>query len=182
MKGADFFVDGPPPGLVEALNWGRCLLFAGSSLSQAAGYPSWSQSARDLLQFGNDIGILDPPYADSLFKSVEMGEIDYVLDTIANQLENRERQEDLAKFLQRGYIDPQYPPTDLHALLGTLPFMAAITPNYDDLLERTFANRPKAKPYHIFASRHAAVDDFPYFEAMQRALEKGAFFFLKLRG
>jgi predicted ATP-binding protein involved in virulence len=181
MKAPDFFTAKPPQELITALKEGRCILFAGSSLSEIAGYPSWNELIKQLIQWNLAKGIIDPALKDSLAKSIEMGESDYLADSIASQVKNANRQDDLEKYLDSLYPKAGHPLTQYHRLLGRLPFTLAITPNFDDLLERTFARRQMAIPYSIFTTLDAASDT-PYFEAMRKAQEKHDFYFLKLRG
>jgi predicted ATPase len=155
----------PPDDLVDACTAGQCLVHAGPGLSVFAGYPTWPAFATMLCDALQSDSSVDPAVVDSLRGAVEEGEVDTALDTIANMIGVERASSYVASIF--GASRPLGP---VHEALGAVPFAAAVTSNYDDLLERAFA----ARTPHVYTSSDA--------EQLYTALGKREIFLLKLYG
>jgi hypothetical protein len=161
-------VPSPPEGLVVACRKGECVLYAGAGLSAQAGLPTWRPFLRGLLQRADESGLLEPGVASSMRAALDQEITDPVADGLVNAF--REKPDRLLDYLRAVFLSPDLslPPT--HRLLQQLSWSAALTTNFDDLLERTYADQ---------APRVLTPADS---EPLLEALAKRAFFLLKLYG
>src|SRR5262249_25083180 len=121
----------------ESVRGRRCVLFIGSGLSTAAGFPSW-----DLLneRLADALGILKDREAGEEFERRKRG-LDYSLD-VAQWYADRHARDDPGALTRQvcatyGNTDGRpIRPTVAHYLLMSLPARLILTTNYDDLLEQ----------------------------------------------
>jgi hypothetical protein len=122
-------IDLPEP-LETAIKDGKCVLFVGSGLSAAAGYPTWESLIKTLVDAAKKI-----PHAR--IKGIEEYESDKDYFTLAefarsalgpNQYINILRQE----------IGKKAKPTETHKAIASTKYRGIITTNYDRLLETVF--------------------------------------------
>ena len=173
------FPDQPPPALIEALQRGECVLFGGSGLSEAAGFPTWDELVRRLSEWGLGEKIIDQRAHESNLKSIEAGSAEFVADSIATQAKKSGRQADLAGFLGAVFRESSGDLTQLHKTLAELPFSAVLTPAYDDLLEQAFAARLQGqdpRPVYTLLEGPTTLDE------LRKRHAQHSFFLIKLRG
>ena len=154
------FVPGfKPNDLAKRLAEGSCILFAGSGLSAGAGFPTWKRFAGMLLErFGSGKEL------EYLRESLKQGDADSVVYNVVREVGQRTVLIDYIRELFGRRIGP----TDSHRILRKMGFRAALTSNWDSLLEATF---PEAQ---VLTPRSA--------EELQSRTLKREFFILKAYG
>jgi putative AbiEii toxin of type IV toxin-antitoxin system/SIR2-like protein len=155
----------PPAGLVTACLEGDCVLYAGAGLSAQAGYPTWQPFVEGLLTWSRDTGKVDPAFSESLQAALRAGQVDTVADALVSAI----GRDDVMKRLEDTFGRPNKP-SDAHRFLKRIPFCAALTTNFDSLLERTYQEAVQ----HVFTPRDA--------ERLVEMLSRRAFFIGKLYG
>lgn len=155
----------PPSGLVRACLAQECVLYAGAGMSAQAGYPTWKPFVETLLTWGTDTARIDRPFGDSLRAALAAGQIDPVADALVSAVGRSEVLKQLDEAFGREHSIPQ-----AHRVLKQIPFCAALTTNFDTLLERTY---PDAVG-HVFTPREA--------ERIVELLGRRQFFIAKLYG
>jgi hypothetical protein len=123
----------PPPQLVKAVASDDCVLWAGSGLGAQAGYPARQSFAARALQAAADEEWMDPGPARKLKSMVAQGKTEEALHALANS--GTELRARLVEFLKSTYARFAVP-SRTHELILKLRFPAAITTNYDLLLEQ----------------------------------------------
>jgi hypothetical protein len=152
--------------LIHSMREGNCVLYAGAGLSAPAGLPIWNQFAEKLVQSAAEWGILSGQDRQFLAKALQGQRADYVVDEVVG----RARSGFLIATLPSMFLGRKI--TAAHSLLGEMPFTAALTTNFDDLLEQTFAAPMSG------AQSYTPKDA----EALLGSLTKKQFFLLKLYG
>jgi SIR2-like protein/putative AbiEii toxin of type IV toxin-antitoxin system/AAA domain-containing protein len=129
----------PPPmapdELVTALQRGNCILIAGTGLGAQAGLPVWPEFLDGLTRYA--------------LEHQQLGEANSaaIQDAIANQNLIAAAEELALEVPVRGFRDyvaetfGKASLSDLHKVLGKLPFAGAVTTNFDTLLDKAFAAR-----------------------------------------
>jgi len=120
-----------PPELVDAVARGECVLFAGPGVSVDSGYPTRLQLLASL------ITRLDDATASRVRRALEGADPNAAADIIAGRLPRAK----LLALLQEAYGEGNPTPGKLHQRLSQLAFSSAFTTNFDDLLEKAFAER-----------------------------------------
>src|SRR5262245_17365082 len=123
----------PPDDLIEACARGDCVLFAGAGLSAQAGFPTWVQFVPSLLEWAIRTQGIDRQFVPGLREAVEMGDYDLVADHAVSHLRGRE--DNLIRYLKHKFRTRPNRATPVHRSLKTIPFAAALTTNFDNLLE-----------------------------------------------
>ena len=159
-----------PDDLVNACKAGECVLYAGSGLSAQAGLQTYLPMVSDLLGWALEHGFVDPSFAQSLEEALQQGDTDLVADSLVSVL-GGDRREALTGYLRDAFHRPPSLPA-AHALLREIPFCAALSTNFDDLLEWTF------EPVDQTVQPYTPLDA----ERLLAALTKRDFFLLKLYG
>jgi hypothetical protein len=155
----------PSDSLVESCRAGDCVLYAGAGLSRQAGFPTWRQFLKQLLDLAIRAESIDSDFALSLGASLEEGHLDSVADVLVSTLSQSGK---LATYLREIYLATVPPLPRAHTLLQQIPFSAVLTTNFDHLLERTFP--------------HSSVYTHRDTEPLLDALSLRSFFLLKLYG
>jgi len=126
----------PPPELVRQIAKGNAVVFVGAGLSVPAGLPSWPRLLRSMLEWGleHDVALPDRAGIETL---IERGELLLVADLLRQRLGRA----DFRRCLKAIFDDPQPRPTAAHEILVRIPFSAALTSNYDRLLETAYTTR-----------------------------------------
>lgn len=122
-----------PQQLLDSILAGNCILYAGAGLSAPAGLPTWRQFARRLVEAAVSAGMVseqDREFFDSALRDLKT---DYVVDEIVD----RANGDFLPQFLSSTFLGKT--PPEAHSVLRDLPFRAALTTNFDTLLEQTFS-------------------------------------------
>lgn len=173
-------VDPIPDGLIEAIRSNRCVLFAGSGLSRGLikrdgeekeqSLPTWGDLLGVLIQRAKLLGRIDENEALKLFNAVIEGKFLFVAESIKSILGTYE----FENALEEIFRNPCLESTSRHELITRIPFVAAITTNYDKLIEGAYAKRDGGKIPPIYTFKN--VPD------IISALYKGKFFILKAHG
>jgi hypothetical protein len=154
-----------PAPLIEAVKERKCILFVGSGLSVAAGYPTWKSLVDKLMSAAakahpsRDLGLKAYAKNGDLLTLAEyarskLGKHEYV--TLLNDI-----------------FDKPLPPQNVHKLIARTDYRAVITTNYDRLIEAAFASE-RVLPPRTFTS-----DSIP---AMATAFWTPSVFVFKLHG
>ncbi len=135
-----------PPKLVRNIVKGKCVVFVGAGLSVGAGLPDWGGLLKLMIEWVVENGIVIPQQSE-LIKHLRNKE--FLL--VADNLENILRGKDLRDCLKSIFDSSHKPliPKEAHLLLTRLPFYAALTTNYDRLLESAYAQERRVTPKQI---------------------------------
>jgi hypothetical protein len=160
----------PPDDLVQACLDGNCILDVGSGLSARAGFPTWKSLVSDLLEWAHQQDWIEPSSYRSLTKAIDAGEVNSAADGLVSELTRAGQEGELNAYLRQVFVEPAPELPDTHRILKQIPFAAALTSNYDQLLERTFAEvSPRVySPGNVYE--------------LGEALRTREFFILKLNG
>lgn len=160
----------PPDDLIQAVLEGSCVLFAGSGLSARAGFPTWKTFVKGLLDWAMNESYIDAKSAVFIDGAISAGEVNPAADSLVNALAQEGRGPELNTHLKQIFLEPTPNLPDTHHILRRIPFAAALTTNFDPLLERTYED----VPHQVYTPRDA--------ENLQDALRLRDFFILKLYG
>jgi hypothetical protein len=160
----------PPDDLVQACLDDNCILDVGSGLSARAGFPTWKGLVGDLLEWARQQDWIKPGLYRSLYTAVDAGEVNLAADGLVSELTQAGREAELHAYLRRAFVDPTPELPDSHRILKDIPLAAILTTNFDQLLERTYADvsPPVYTPGDI--------------DQLAGALRARDFFILKLNG
>lgn len=157
----------PPDELIQSLGEGNCLLWAGEELSAKSGMPGWNSFVHGLLQWVEELQLMDATQSAAVALQDSQGEVDAVADSLLKLMENRPAL--LAEYVRSIYMR-MGSLSGVHELLAAASFSGALTANLDSLLEKTFATRSPS--LYLPAESVEA----------HSALVKHQFFVMKLRG
>ncbi|MBI1927490.1 SIR2 family protein [Candidatus Poribacteria bacterium] len=157
-----------PEELVDQIARGNGVVFVGAGLSQGAGLPGWPGLLRQMLDWSEAHGVNLADRAE-LEGYIENGE----LLLVAEEMRERLGKDDFHRFMTEIFRSPGLRPTELHEALIGIPFVAALTSNYDRLLESAYTIVNRISP-HVFT--HA---DYPELSA---ALRSSEFYVLNVHG
>jgi len=157
-----------PKDLADKIDQGNCVVFVGAGLSQGAGLPGWPGLLRQMLDWGEEHGV-DLSDRAELEKCIKDGE----LLMVAEEMRKRLGKNDFREFMVGVFRKPNLEPTDAHNLLPKIPFAAALTSNYDTLLETAYTISSGGIP-RVFTH-----EDYPELSAAPRDNE---FYVLKVHG
>jgi predicted ATPase len=161
-----------PEELALACAKGECILYAGAGLSAGAGYQTWKPFIDGLVSWAASRELISATAATTFRSALDRGERGTVVDGVVSTLEQAGHGAALQAYIKQLFRPPKLPPIPkVHQSLVTVGFQAALTTNFDTLLERSFATSP---PSPVFTPRDG--------EALQSALSQRAFFVAKLYG
>jgi len=155
----------PPQSLVDAVLRKKCVVFVGAGLSAPAGLPTWPT----LLQTMLDAAPLSPDEKQGLEALLHRGE----LLLVAEELHEHLGEGPFRNRLRAQISKPGRQPTDAHRLLASIPFVAALTTNYDTLLEAAYSQIHGVQPHSFTHQDSGELAD---------ALRDDRFYLLKLHG
>jgi hypothetical protein len=158
----------PPDALIQACLDGTCALYAGAGLSAPSGFPTWGPLVNDLIDWARKGSLIEPRVLSSLTALASSGDIDTAADELVALVRGAGADYILNNYLKSIFLREPPPLNAYHALLGQIPFSAALTTNFDQLLEATFPGRPVLIPSDA--------------ERLLGSLSKREFFLLKLYG
>ncbi len=158
-----------PKELVDQIARGNCVVFVGAGLSQGAKLPSWPDLLRQMLDWSEKHGV-DMADRKELESYIEDGD----LLLVADEMRERLGKDDFRRFMAEIFRKTGLKPTATHILLSEIPFAAALTSNYDTLLESAYTVANGGAAPHVFTH-----SDYPELSA---ALRTGEFYVLKVHG
>jgi hypothetical protein len=157
-----------PKELVDQIARDNCVVFVGAGLSQGTGLPGWPALLRQMLDWSEDHGVELADRAE-LEGYIKDGD----LRLVAEEMRERLGKDDFRRFMAEVFRKPGLQPTVVHKLLPEIPFTAALTSNYDTLLESAYTLARGTIP-HVFTHT-----DHPELSAALRSCE---FYVLKVHG
>jgi hypothetical protein len=125
----------PPLALVREIREGRCILFAGAGASRDAKLPSWEDFLRGMIETAQDAGVATSRDLEELDNLIKSGQLSVVAAFCRDELGAFE----FAQYVRDRLAAPDRP-SATHRLLAEIPFRAAMTTNFDSLIERAHAN------------------------------------------
>jgi hypothetical protein len=135
----------PPDGLVQSCAADECVVYVGAGLSAASGYPTWYSLVSEILEWAIEGRYVERDFGNSLRIALREGDADLVADSVIGNLDGRE--EALYRHFQEMFLRDERSLSRAHRLLREIPFCAALTTNFDELLEKTFGDdRPAYTP------------------------------------
>jgi WD40 repeat protein/energy-coupling factor transporter ATP-binding protein EcfA2 len=128
----------PPPELINALLGGECVLYVGAGLAAQAGLPTWNEFVQNLVEWGLARGAITDITADSLREALATGNAGQVADIVVTGINQKpDLQLQLNSYLAETFTGPQKLPEN-YSLISNSTFSAALTTNFDNLLERSY--------------------------------------------
>lgn len=154
-----------PPKLARAVRGRKCILFVGSGLSSAAGYPTWGEMVLRLVAEGREIPGAKVEGLDELEEKKDWFTLaDFARTTLTPY--------DFGEVLTEMFGETAQP-SRAHELIARTDYRGIITTNYDRLLEITMARLRNSLP-RTFTTK--GID------AMAVALFSSAPFIYKMHG
>jgi hypothetical protein len=126
----------PPEDLVKACISKECVLHAGSGLSAQRRLPTWMPFVSGLLDWAVKAGYIKKDFDVSLREAIHNGDTDPVADSIVSAAGTDNSS--LHECLKKSFLGSSVAASKGHSLLRSNPFCAALTTNFDNLLEQTF--------------------------------------------
>ncbi len=157
-----------PTGLIDALLNQKCVVFVGAGLSRATGVPDWKRLVINLLDWAERHAVAVPDRAD-----LEQAVAENKLLEVVQEMRELLGKEKFRQFMTNVFRHPGVRPTENHLLLSRIPFAAAVTTNYENLVESGYTQMRGVTP-HVFTH-----EDTPELSA---ALRHSDFFVLKAHG
>lgn len=123
----------------------KCIVFVGAGLSQGAGLPGWRELLHMMICWAEDHGV-DIPDRAKLECHIDEGK----LLMVAEEMRRRLRKDDFRRFMVEKFRKPISELTEAHKLIPKIPFAAALTTNYDKLLESAYTLVHRGVAPHVF--------------------------------
>lgn len=124
-----------PRDLVKDIVRGNCVVFVGAGLSTGAGLPKWPRLLHWMLDWSLENSFeFSREEQEEIRKHIERNE----LLLVAQELMDRLGPQRFADFMSHVFRRSKPQPTAVHACLTRVPFSAALTSNYDSLLEMAY--------------------------------------------
>ncbi len=136
-----------PAELVAALRANRCILFVGAGLSAQVErsngnrLPNWAQFLTELLDWAIAKQVRFWGEPEDIRQMIEHGD----LLMAAQELQERVTMASVGDFMHDVFRDAAVLPSAAHQLLPQIPFRAALTTNYDSLLEGAYSVAHKGR-------------------------------------
>ena len=122
-----------PDELVQACIAGECLLFAGAGVAVQTGLPSWRELLSEIVQLHSGTDLSD-------WRTLA-NRVDTAPNQVAEILATRLSRDRLIADVRELQQDHSAQVTPMLRYLSTIPFVGALTTNYDNSLERAFSAR-----------------------------------------
>jgi 3',5'-cyclic AMP phosphodiesterase CpdA len=127
----------PPQSLIREIREGRCALFAGAGASMDAKLPGWIELLRGIMDCVDETGTVSEGERKELEDLLSSGGSMVVAAFCRDRLGPHE----FTEYLRERLSDSNRA-SRTHRILAQIPFRAAITTNYDSLIEHS---RPRAQ-------------------------------------
>lgn len=161
---------GPPPNeLITAISRGECMLFAGSGLSAQAGLPTWPEFLGGLAESTGVLTNLDENAKNAIGTAIAAGNYAAAAEEVAAAVPPKDFRDYVTT------IGTKARPGPIHKVIEGIPFAAALTTNFDTLLDSTFLSR-SSRSYTAVEAEGSGAD------ALLRDLRAKQFFVLSLFG
>jgi WD40 repeat protein/predicted ATP-binding protein involved in virulence len=129
----------PPEELVDACLEGQCVVYVGAGLASQSGLPMWNEFVQDLVEWGVKNNATDKSMAESLREALATGNAAQVADIIVGEInQNPEQYKLLIDYIRKTFTSKNITIPITYSSLKQIPFFAALTTNFDNLLERTY--------------------------------------------
>ncbi|MGA7239919.1 MAG: DUF2235 domain-containing protein [Bryobacteraceae bacterium] len=129
-----------PETLLNDVRSGQCVLYAGAGMSATAGLPVWADFAAKLVSAASEAGHILEKDVEFYRKALDDRKSDYVVDEVVGHAP----QEFVLEFLREIFLSQKVP--RVMQELAPIPFAAALTTNFDDLLDQALAEPMAGKP------------------------------------
>lgn len=167
-----YSIPAPPRDLINKIREGKCVLFAGAGVSMDAGLPGWGEMLSGMIERVGECYDLTSDQFTELQKLMDSGEFEIVAEYCKDRLGKK----DFADYIKKRLRNTGKP-SMTHSVLSRIPFNAAVTTNYDSLIEdnhsrykvvlpRDLYEKPKYYFRDLFDSEafpvikiHGSVDD-----------------------
>ena len=159
-----------PQNLIDSFRSNEVVGVIGSGLSLHAGFPGW-QETLELMIAECQTQLVSFTQGRELRSLLRKG----LLPEVAGECADLLRGDLYRNFIQKTFGQDSIAPTKLHHLLSNLPFGAILTTNYDNLVERTYAQnlRSGSRPL-TFTSKNLTQ--------LSRLCSEKHFFIFKMHG
>lgn len=159
----------PPSDLISACLDGNCVVFVGAGLAAPAGLPTWNDFVQTFVEWAVDEGMVKGEIAESLQEALAIGNAGQVADIVVSEIhQSPEGQSKINSYLAEIFTSHATTPPDTYEILKDIGFFAALTTNFDNLLELTFDQTQTFTPQDT--------------DQLMVRLQTGEFFVLKLYG
>lgn len=130
-----------PGDLIHRIINGNAVVFVGAGLSVGAGFPNWPTALRQLLDWGaaNGVDLKNRRQLQGLITKNE-------LVLVAEELQALFTKAQFQQAMHSVFRKPASTPTPVHLSLTEIPFVAALTSNYDTLLESAYTKKLGNQP------------------------------------
>jgi len=147
----------------------NCVLYTGAGLSAQAGLWTWQKFMHGLLDWAVENGFMESVDARSFHHEIDAGAADSVANLIVSAIRTNEGLPRLHDYLRATFLRNSSQP-ESYSLLSEINFSAALTTNFDNLLERSY----RLDSTRVFTPQNT--------EELLAALTRREFFILKLYG
>src|ERR1035437_8424246 len=132
-----------PEDLVKGIRERRCVLFAGAGLSCTAGLPNWRELLKLLIDKAQTLGL---GTCRELHRELRAGNLGIVADEVKDLLGPNHFRTAIQEHLQPCGTAA----AGTHSLLKVIPFFAAYTTNYDNLIESAYTAAGNCVSPHVY--------------------------------
>jgi hypothetical protein len=157
-----------PTDLIKQIKDGNCVVFVGAGLSQGAGLPNWTGLLHRMIDWAAEHGV---DMSDRAELESYIGEGKLLM--VAEEMRERLVDDDFRRFMVETFRGPGLEPTDAHELIPGIKFCAALTSNYDILLETAYTLEWKKTPPIFIHSDYAELSG---------SLRSDEFYIIKVHG
>lgn len=159
-----------PQDLIDSFRSNEVVGVIGSGLSAHAGFPSWHRTLELMIAECQNqlVGFTQGKELKTLLRK-------YLYQEVAEECAELLRGDLYRNFIQDTFRRDTIIPSNLHHLLSDLPLSAILTTNYDNLIERTYAQKHPSGSYPLtFTSKNVAQ--------LSRLCSEKRFFIFKMHG
>ncbi|MGA9996866.1 MAG: SIR2 family protein [Pyrinomonadaceae bacterium] len=142
-----------PDDLIKQIVERNCVVFVGAGLSLKAQMPNWKELLRRMIVWAGKNGVnMSKKELSELEAHIQNNDLLLVAEDMSDRLTPEKYQ----RFMTEVFANQQSSPTEAHKLVAKIPFAAALTTNYDALLETALRMSKGNIPVYT----HRDVDDW----------------------